>query len=50
MGTRAPLNVGTFTAGQQQFLEYHRDIVLLKARANIGTFGPRLRDTSAVRA
>jgi hypothetical protein len=24
------LNVGTFTAGQRQFLEYHREMVLLK--------------------
>jgi hypothetical protein len=28
---RATLNVGPFTAAQQNFLEYHRDMVLLKA-------------------
>jgi hypothetical protein len=28
---RGPVNVGTFTAGQREFLEYHRDRVLLKA-------------------
>jgi hypothetical protein len=25
------LNVGTFTEGQKQFLDYHRDAVLLRA-------------------
>jgi hypothetical protein len=28
---RDTLNVGPFTAGQRSFLEYHRDMVLLKA-------------------
>ena len=28
---RETLNVGPFTTAQQNFLEYHRDMVLLKA-------------------
>jgi hypothetical protein len=28
---RDTLNVGAFTAAQQHFLEYHRDMVLLKS-------------------
>ncbi len=28
---RGTVNVGAFTAGQREFLEYHRDMVLLKA-------------------
>jgi putative restriction endonuclease len=29
--TASTVNVGAFTAGQRQFLEFHRDKVLLKA-------------------
>ncbi len=29
--THGTVNVGAFTAGQRSFLEYHRDMVLLKA-------------------
>jgi len=29
--TTGPVNVGTFTTGQQRFLEFHRDMVLLKS-------------------
>jgi hypothetical protein len=29
--TSGTVNVGGFTAGQRAFLEYHRDMVLLKA-------------------
>jgi hypothetical protein len=29
--TKTAVNVGAFTAGQREFLEFHRDMVLLKA-------------------
>src|SRR6516225_3423687 len=31
---RSVVNVGGFTAGQKQFFEYHRDMVLLKTKLN----------------
>ena len=31
INTKGAVNVGTFTTGQREFLEFHRDMVLLKA-------------------